>query len=378
MKMIRFCFLMGIFIILFSCKSDINKTTEDTMLPEMKIVFFDTIFIENQEDLIYLIERQNSSILGYSGNSKEVFVFDDSGRIESRFQRVGEGPEEYNDIWAIGFTNDSDIIIMDEYKILIYSVKGVFKKSCDLDIRSVHPSLWYYNFKKLEDNRFLFNSIKPGLNTEDMPFFDKTHISTLYNLDSCTFQNLGGYDPDGLYRKHVVGINEWPLLLYHEGLQYTVFPLEKKMYLYNVSNLHLVNTFTLFPEETFGEYKYVSGTDPQVQLIQNQANSFYKDFDKSAKELYLLYVSKKPDNEIKDNVFDDNGREEIFFKRDVYLELYDFKGKKLCKDIFVSDYMTQILSVESTDKIIFVKTLKPKNEKEPERLALLYAKLAPK
>ena len=87
---------------------------------------------------------------------EEVLVFDTSGHYLSKISNKGEGPKEYVSLSGMHINQKNKSLILSDYKnkLLFYDLD-----SCKLQ-KTLHSSLCGNDFIQLNENRFVFTSIK--------------------------------------------------------------------------------------------------------------------------------------------------------------------------------------------------------------------------
>lgn len=118
-------------------KAYLEKTIQLSDIAEVSYVQLD----DSNEDFLfrggaYLITRDYIIVPDYK--SGDVFFFTRDGKPKSKFNRKGEGPDEYRRLLRIQYDEKKDDLLMhDLNKINVYSSSGVYKRSYPLPERSV-------------------------------------------------------------------------------------------------------------------------------------------------------------------------------------------------------------------------------------------------
>ena len=135
-------------------------------------------------------------------NDGDIFIFDRNGKALKKFNRKGQGPEEYNDIiWVTIDEDNGEIFLNDQNKkrIAVYDLEGNFKRSLPFKEESIYSEI--YNFDRgnlicYDENdyihlgqSFLIISKEDGNITKDIqiPFKEKKSTTTVSKNEASGF-----------------------------------------------------------------------------------------------------------------------------------------------------------------------------------------------
>lgn len=154
--------LLGIVFLVFSCSSTGSKEDEVTDQPVSSDEFISYKLTEDVPKLkwsdiideieITRLEETEESLLSYvrdvhpvgekmvfvSGNESDVFVFSQTGELATKFNRKGEGPEEYQNIQSLWLEGDTVSIYSRGMFIKRYSLTGEFINETKLNYDPGH------------------------------------------------------------------------------------------------------------------------------------------------------------------------------------------------------------------------------------------------
>lgn len=348
-----------------------------------KLIFTDTVVLEDQEKNIQLVQRKGDELLGYSDDDYSVFVFSIDGKIKERFSNFGEGPNKHGEVYKLGFLEDRNIAILDVAKLRIYDRKGNFIRTCSPDnFLEMFPYTGSGGKAKLfsQNEHFIGFASHNDRYSQETPkeYFGNCHYFTLLDFESCTFKNFGQVEKGSVYRssnRFFVPLN-MPIFAYNRELDICVvkLPLEKKMYFHHLGEgkqeAYAVDLKPgYFPESAYG----AKDPSPEAQLIVLQKNSFYHSMAFSGDRVYLLYTVHRGEDKIYESAYEENAVDDIFFNRKSYLEIYNTKGDKLCDDIFISSKKIELLDADISGKLTFFQS---HNFEGLERNIVIYADVA--
>lgn len=365
-------------MVLLNCKQDTASSPKEKPIGvSYDLIFYDTLVLDVPTANIKLTGKQGGQYVGYDIDNYDVFVFSESGRVSSKFNRKGEGPEEYKLIRKAGFLSEDKLVVFDDTKAQVYRKDGTFLWSCGYrSVSDIWPNPGDNIVCSLNDTTVIISS-SGNYSPEQKEYFEKTQVGSVIELKSCSIANFGGYDENSLYiksDKHYIPLYGVKTCYIPSRQEYAyVFQLDPRIFLYSLKNRKesIIQTYPEFFEEPYGSKEF----DPSTQLVVLQKNSYYRGIAADNDFLYLLYVKKKDDGELFDNPYDKGTMDEVFVNRDMYLDIYDYSGNKLTQDILVSNTMIDLLAAPSKDSLMFVKTIEVEDKVNMERKAIILGKL---
>ena len=146
--------LLLICCFLLSCKQTIKENTESPVTYTVDYSDSETFDWFSHMDITEVIplEFSDSSMLSVAKNciiekdkilfqdykQRMVFVFDKAGKYLYSINKLGNGPDEYTDIWDLRTTwNHKEIMINDGHKLLFYNLQdGSYTHHMDLGFNS--------------------------------------------------------------------------------------------------------------------------------------------------------------------------------------------------------------------------------------------------
>lgn len=163
--------LLLICCFLLSCKQTIKENTESPVTYTVDYSDSETFDWFSHMDITEVIplEFSDSSILSVAKNciiekdkilfqdykQRMVFVFDKAGKYLYSINKLGNGPDEYTDIWDLRTTwNHKEIMINDGHKLLFYNLQdGSYTHHMDLGFNS-KDGILFRNCINPEENVF--------------------------------------------------------------------------------------------------------------------------------------------------------------------------------------------------------------------------------
>jgi hypothetical protein len=145
-------------------------------------------------------------------SSNSVLLFAKDGSPKSRFNRRGQGPEEYTDAAFVMYDETADeVYVSPDFSdyINVYSASGQYKRKLTLPQRNINGQMAFFDDQSIlvYDNTNLWQSIVNGYSNEKMTFTEQSADSSFY-LISCAdgtvleYVDLPRNNIDLSYRDH--------------------------------------------------------------------------------------------------------------------------------------------------------------------------------
>lgn len=195
-------FCLFVLILISSCKTD-NETEkvpeEPTFSYELELQ--DSFTIENSDEFsldrvrnVPIINKDETKIAWINEDSWEIFITDMKGEFISSFGRSGRGPEEFQEIAAIGFDSEDNIIVFDvlQDQFKKFNIEGelieIFGGTLDDDI-------WIRSRKLYVHDDKIYLSIQQSDKASDSNHWQSDTIAEYSLSDGSLIRTFGHFDP---------------------------------------------------------------------------------------------------------------------------------------------------------------------------------------
>ncbi len=292
------------FSLLYSCKNpDSENEFESEEVPEL--VLIDSLVVGRMTQFILLdVQEDLSSFLLYDWKTKEMMNVSPSGEVKAIADLNGDGKNSYQDSYFVGARYKG------KNNILIQTYTGLY--TYDLDFNLI---------EKQTDNYDLVTRTVGGSRGFDI-FGDYLYtfsieekdLKEVYNMDEFstsypffTIREINSYDiiksikiPDNSYLAENPGFynNLDPILNYKDNSLYVIYPNSPEMYVYNLPNLDLTNSFGLNPGGEFKAIKPHKKQEGSKGFFNSLAAGEYQDFIFSNGYLLTIYKEAAPQDEV--------------------------------------------------------------------------------
>lgn len=116
------------------------------------VSYVDKLIVSPGGDLFYVFDR----------NQSKIFVFEESGIPKQIFDRKGDGPEEYLEIYDVQIDFEKDILeVLDYLKLKRYKL-STFEFISTEDLRYLPKDKNFSNFTRIGDVLFLWTDLPPN------------------------------------------------------------------------------------------------------------------------------------------------------------------------------------------------------------------------
>ncbi len=179
---------------------DVTKTYHKKELKLQEVADIEYIPLETNDSV--LLEEHakpayisKDTIIVCNGTQGDIFIFSGKGKFLSKFNKKGQGGDEYNGISDLLFApNKQEVLVFDKWsskKVYIYDLKGNFKRSFEMGSKYTWENITDYNDSLLlcydnHDNLFFGKRTKDkGDNPQPFIFMSKLdgHFVRSINLD---------------------------------------------------------------------------------------------------------------------------------------------------------------------------------------------------
>lgn len=131
---------------------EVEKITYLKPLGGHIVSYVDKLIVSPSDDLFYVFDRKQGKI----------FVFEDSGIPKQIFDRKGDGPEEYLEIYDVQIDFENDILeILDYLKLKRYKL-STFEFISGEDLRDLPKDKNFSNFTRIGEVLFLWTPLPPN------------------------------------------------------------------------------------------------------------------------------------------------------------------------------------------------------------------------
>jgi hypothetical protein len=366
----------------YSC-SEAKEDTENTgnkNLDNYKLVITDSVIMQYDIGVLAGLDYQNGKHLFIDRNNTSVCLFDDSGKLTSTFNRLGESEEEYERINCAFLVPNGNICIVGLKKASEYTETGEFVKSINL-ISDFHFSTVYSPIIPViedQDTILIYTEWYDGdwIGNIDSYSKDRKHISK-YNLSTGKSEKGVSFEDESIYLEDRTSFFDNYSILFSVDKKnktiVTIFPYSTKAFEYNISDFSLKRTFDLNPNNfNYSPVKYkfseANNLDPQKMFLDEQLNSPYINIRSNNDFLVTQYLPPVDEKNIYKTVSEYNMHISEIRKR--HLQFFE-NGVKLCNDIKLADKFIGVYHVENKDRIMLFGT----TSDELDRRILYYAKL---
>lgn len=189
-----------ILILLAGCNEDLKHSQDrssDTRLELKKIDDFtigtDIVMLDRVLD-IPVISPDESLMAWVNSDKNEIVVTDRRGNIVSRFGKKGRGSEEFINISAIGFEDNSSIIVYDSSQDFLkkFSIDGKLLK---IENGLLEDQLWIRSHRIIVHDSNVYIGVQESGSNPRENWKSKT-IAKYNNSDVRLSSLFGSYDPD--------------------------------------------------------------------------------------------------------------------------------------------------------------------------------------
>ncbi|MFA8298778.1 MAG: hypothetical protein ACEPOV_01305 [Hyphomicrobiales bacterium] len=365
-KRVLFYFIVFSIFFEISCERAVLK---EELSNKMELIIYDSVDLPDNK-IIY-IKDYNQSINTFVGIFGTTVVGFNQDSVVFSFNRMGDGPEEYNNDLLpkysnVRFDTDSSLMINSYNKLKYYTLKGDFIKSFKIDEAAIYAQRNILGCHPDDKSLFFFQGDNTW-NEEDREIH-KTPLEydlvpnffTYSSIDSTT-QAYGAPEKENAMRikERSFPINEPLAVLNSEKLVVNVlFSGDFKLFSYDMNNPEKYKVTQLEPCNVPKQNFLPKGnmTDKTRNLVDSYCvmNTFYE----------LLYTSKDTIiTKYRKGISEDLFQEEFAKKKDEYKVLCDnvkdhleyyIKGKKQYMDFLIPDNYF-IRYIGGVNKILFNK-----------------------
>lgn len=201
-KEIEYCFLLFFSIYLISCSLD-KQSSEDLPYidvkkeyPEKEIDLMDIADVTyvqlntENEDFIYkgsINYVTQNTIVVVDRTSNSVLFFSKDGKPKSRFNHMGQGPEEYADARYILYDEALDEVYISPHfsnYMNVYSSSGEYQRKLILPQRNIGGQMAFFDDRSIlvYDNTNLWQSVVNNHSHDQMVFTEQVRDSSFYLL----------------------------------------------------------------------------------------------------------------------------------------------------------------------------------------------------
>ena len=188
----------------------------------------------------------------YIRYDQSIFVFDNTGKLIFKFNRLGRGPQEYDYLAEFCIDPEENIIVRSIEKFILYDKSGNFVKI--LADKNYDPGISLKKCLPLGDNKYLFiTNLKRGVDNEYsaiiMDFASNTTLKIKYPIKEREFVK----SLPMMYRftfYEVIAVRSNDGIMIYNGLDENILRVDKNL---NIDTLFRINFGKYHPRDIPGE-----------------------------------------------------------------------------------------------------------------------------
>jgi len=356
-----FTIIFSAFIIVGSlfCSTDLNKEPKELVrkdLTKYNLVFKDTMEFQTDGDVIWILDKNTSFYLGMNSAKNKIYLFNLKGKLITKIEKEGKGPEEYHKIKQIALTPNGNIIVVNTSKAILYNREGTFLTECAglyEDFLPIGPP----RSIAIDDSTIVFSSVHPHNIKKNVSYFrnKENFTSTALNVFTCEFENFAPYEDESIYTKKFLPLMFSKLYAINpkNNSIVTTYPYDNNIYTYDKSNRTKYKNIKMYPDY-FGLVEGAKGgdkgLDKQTYLVQKNSNNRSIEVSEDGKVL-IQYTKGRSDDQIFKSLAGSNS---VDYKPKRYFGVYDLlSGQKITEDILDDSENMRLVDFIDMENIIF-------------------------
>lgn len=356
-------FRIWLMLLMGLCFLSLNRA-QGTQFPKQspRIEIYDSLVIGGNS--IYLTDYSSKTklFLGYDYYTYDIIMFDIKGENIKRFNKYGEGPEEYNhsNSMTVKYWGEGAVVVRTNDKLKFYSFDGKFLgKTKTGDGASIAPrrQLFVYQDRNKDTNLVYYADKYSAYSMTEAGFYEDTsrRVIVNFNLETGKTSRFVGFEKGSVYLN---GEEYYPDILpvfslnYEKRLLDVVFKNGQKVYRYDIDDgFKLVATIDL-NADNFGKLTGVPFGRKTNSYKIKQLNSSYIRIHSYGDTIVALYFKGRREEDVFSTVEKENASVGEVEK---YMQVL-VNGEKTCKDIKLpGNILVYNYIFDLTGKIIFKK-----------------------
>ena len=341
-KVIIFILLL---VILGSCakkQSEVSIRKKVSPAQRYEFKLYDSIAVDYLAGSLLIVDMTNRGLfLGLDFLDKTILLFNRSGKIINKFNRVGSDPVSFGSfLYALGFYDNTTVSVLSERGITFYSLNGEFIRN--LPYRGEFAGFQMNNQLQLRpvtinDTTYLLALMdsKTKYRITDKEFYDEVHYFTMINTITNNQKKIVQIEENDIYKngKYFYPSRIIPVFSVDRkrNLLKVKYPLGENLYTYSLEgDIKLSRITNLQPEhlkEPVGVPFENPEKDPGFSI-----NGFYRNIFVNQDTTFLVYTTHFDT----DKFTNDTGLN--FFENPVkYYNAYNHRYTATYCQVFVND-----------------------------------------
>lgn len=324
----------------------------------MSLTIYDSIIVKGSKILIRDFNPMTGLYLANNRNSKDIVLFDKTGKIKILFNRYGKGPKEYSLIRDVDFWDDNSLVILTGNVLQHYEITGKYIQTIELDNENpITTRIRLSVFTDMENNKNIFyyaDSIPDINNYSNEYYFNTMRLFYLVNPGKKFTRRFIKIDEKSKYSKDIIYTHYLPnYSINNEKRCIDInFPNEQKIFRYDLDDsLKLIKSFPI-SADFFREDKGTPvGRKPKNSITDMiQTPNFVKVFS-FGDTLLTLYFGGLDEKKETYSIEQANIKMSEVPK---YIQVF-INEKKVVPDIKLPNRIMSIRYIHNLNEIVFAK-----------------------